>query len=156
MLRSCLLQLTMALNTFMYCLLLITAGIEPQCFLLFPCPFLLQTDIIFCSHLFALCVRSLYCLGLQHREMCAEGEYLCYQPASKKCRLYFLEHALPRQIFPFQNQNSPYLPYSNSFLVNGAYPRYYAPLDFSITHGLSLVLSLIILFSIQQNPFAFL
>lgn len=71
---------------------------------------------------FTLCVRSRCCLGLQHGEICAVGEYLCYQAASKKCRVYFLEHALPRQIFPFENPNSPYLPYSNNFLVDGASP----------------------------------
>lgn len=66
-------------------------------------------------------------------------EYMCYQLASKKCKGYSLDLALPSQIFPFENTNSTYLPSRNNFLVCKSFPRYYPPLDFSIAKGQLLV-----------------
>lgn len=77
--------------------------------------------------------------GLQRREGGAMEEYPCYQLASKKCKGYSLDLALPRQIFPFENPSSTYLPSSNNFLVCKSFPKYYLPLDFSIANGQLLV-----------------
>lgn len=77
----------------------------------------LNLNVLSCSHVPSCCRQTSFAvpiplpsvLGLSVArgwEMCAVGEYLCYQAASKKCRVYFLEHALPRQIFPFENLNS--------------------------------------------------
>lgn len=106
---------------------------------LFPCPFPLQTDVTYCSHPFTFCVRSQCFLELQRREAFAMEEYVCYQLASKKCKGYFLELALPGQVFPFENPNSTYLPSRNNFLVCESFPQYYLPLDFNIANGLFLV-----------------
>lgn len=62
-------------------------------------------------------------------------------PASiqKTQAVFFLELALPGQIFPFENPNSTYLPSGDNFLVCESFPKHYPPLDFSIANGLSLV-----------------
>lgn len=53
--------------------------------------------------------------------------------------VFFLELALPGQIFHFENPNSTYLPSGDSFLVCESSPKHYPPLDFHIANGLSLV-----------------